>query len=81
LPIIAPAIGPFPTLIRDTAGIAYDASGANGLRDALEQTRLIDRDESRDSIDSYLAGITWAKVGGQHGEMYRRISGMNHVGI
>jgi len=79
LPIIAPAIGPFPTLIKDTAGIAYGASDADGLRIALEQARRIDRETAGESIDRYLAGITWEKVGEQHAAMYRQISGVNHV--
>jgi beta-1,4-mannosyltransferase len=80
LPIIAPAIGPFPALIGEAAGIAYDATDEGALRDALEGARQLEWGRCRAAIDAYLAGITWANVGRQHVDMYRCITGVKHVG-
>lgn len=73
LPIIAPAIGPFPALVEAAAGLTYDSEDPDGLRAALERGRTLDLEAARAHIDAYLDTISWANVGCRHAEMYRHI--------
>lgn len=80
LPIIAPDIGPFPALIRQTVGITYDPSDTGGLRGALNQARHLHRGGARQAIAAYLQTISWPRIGSQHAEMYRRICEVDDAG-
>ena len=74
-PILAPALGPFPELVAQTAGVTYEPAEPAGLRIALERARSLDREAAGRAIAGYVERISWAKVGAQHVEMYRTLAG------
>lgn len=79
-PIIAPTLGPFSLLIRESAGILYDPESPLGLQNALRQAEEMNQEEARLAIRAYLETITWERVGARHAEMYRSIAGTSRGG-
>ncbi|MGQ9666396.1 MAG: glycosyltransferase [Anaerolineae bacterium] len=74
-PIVVPAIGPFPALVRAAAGICYEPAGVQDLRQALEAARALDMEKAGQAIAAYLETITWERVGAEHAVLYRQIAG------
>jgi len=74
-PILAPALGPFPELVRASAGLTYDAGDPGGLRSALAAAQSLDREAAGRAIAAYLEQIAWPKIGAQHAAMYRSLAG------
>lgn len=74
-PIVVPAIGPFPALVRSAAGICYEPAGVPALRQALEEARALDMEQAGQAIAAYLETISWERVGAEHAELYRRTAG------
>lgn len=74
-PIVVPAIGPFPALVRSAAGICYEPAGVPALRRALEEARALDMEQAGQAISAYLETISWERIGARHAEMYRQIAG------
>lgn len=74
-PIVVPAIGPFPALVRESAGICYEPASPQALRQALEAARALDMEKAGQAISTYLETISWERLGAKHAEVYRRIAG------
>ena len=63
LPVIAPSIGAFPSLIRDDRGVLYDPTREDGLAHALIQAREIDWSGRRGEITRWVAQFDWGEIG------------------
>jgi glycosyltransferase involved in cell wall biosynthesis len=72
-PILAPALGPFPDLAAQTAGVTYDPTEAEGLRGALRRARQMDREAAGRAIATYIEGVSWPRIGAQHAAVYRAL--------
>ena len=72
LPVIAPAIGAFRSLIAGRRGILYEPADPGGLGRALEQARATGWDGAREEITGWVAQFDWAGIGRQFVELYTR---------
>ncbi len=63
LPVIAPALGAFPNLVRDRRGLLYDPAERGALPRALVQARHTDWSGAREEIMTWVAQFDWVEIG------------------
>jgi glycosyltransferase involved in cell wall biosynthesis len=71
LPVIAPAIGAFPSLIAGRRGLLYDPADSDGLPRALAHARQIDWRGVRPEIVAWVAQFDWGDIGRRLVTAYR----------
>jgi len=65
VPVIAPAIGAFPSLIQANRGILYVPAQPDGLAQALIQARQTNWEGTRQEIMAWVAQFDWEEIGRQ----------------
>jgi len=63
VPVIAPAIGGFPSLVEGRRGFLYDPADPAGLTRALAQARETDWQGARQEIRDWVAQFDWREIG------------------
>jgi beta-1,4-mannosyltransferase len=72
-PIVAPALGPFPALVAQSAGVVHAPDDPDGLRQALRQAQELDAGAAQRAIAAYVDCIAWPRLGRLHAGMYRQL--------
>ena len=73
LPVIAPALGPFPALLGQGAGILYDPQQPQALPGALRAARQVDLAAARRAAWEMAHRLDWEPIGQQFAALYRQI--------
>ena len=73
LPIIAPAIGPFPALVDQHRGLLYDPEQKDGLLGALQAALRGEMAGMGEKAFTYADERRWDRIGRQHAAMYSMI--------
>ena len=73
LPVIAPALGPFPALLEQGAGILYDPQRPHALTEALQAAPQADLVTLRSAAWATAQRLDWAPIGRQLAALYRQI--------
>ncbi len=63
LPVIAPALGTFPSLVTERRGLLYDPTEPDALTRALIQARQTDWTGAREAIMAWVAQFDWTAIG------------------
>lgn len=74
LPVVAPALGPFPSLLGQGAGLLYDPRRPQGLMEALRAVRQMDLAAARRAAWEAAHRLDWEPIGRQFAALYRRIT-------
>ncbi len=72
LPIVAPRIGCFPSLVEGHRGVLYEPDDPRGLVDALRRAAALDRDAARRDTLAYAESLGWDRLARQHLDAYRK---------
>ena len=72
LPVVAPALGPFPELLGHGAGILYDPMKPEALAWGLRKARQADLAPMRQAAWAMAQGLDWEPIGQQLATLYRR---------
>ncbi|NLE75868.1 MAG: glycosyltransferase family 4 protein [Chloroflexi bacterium] len=75
LPLIAPAIGPFPELLADGGGVLYDPETPDGLAGALQAALAADGAALAGQAAAAAARLDWGDLAQGHLALYRRVVG------
>jgi glycosyltransferase involved in cell wall biosynthesis len=73
VPVVAPAIGSFPALLADGAGLLYDPQEEVPLRSALLAAQHMDLAAARRAAQETADSLDWGAIGRQHVAVYRDI--------
>ncbi|MBC8449084.1 MAG: oligosaccharide flippase family protein [Chloroflexi bacterium] len=74
LPVVAPALGPFPPLLGQGAGLLYDPQPPQALAEALRAARQMDLAAARRSAQEMARSLDWGPIGRQFAALYRQIT-------
>ena len=74
VPVIAPALGPFPALLQDGGGILYDPLQPDGLAAALQAAMHADMAEMKRSAWKAARRLDWEPIGQRLAALYRRVA-------
>lgn len=75
VPVIAPALGPFPELLAQGGGILYPVARAEGLWEALRGALHADRERMAQEAWAVARSLDWEKVARGHLEVYHHLVG------
>jgi beta-1,4-mannosyltransferase len=75
LPVIAPALGPFPALLAEGAGFLYDPQRPEALTAALRAAQDADLEACRHAARARAESLDWAPIGQQLARLYRKVGG------
>jgi len=73
LPVIAPALGPFPALLTGGAGFLYDPQEPSALTEALRAAQETDLAARRRAARARAESLDWAPIGRQLAALYRQV--------
>ncbi len=71
LPVIVPALGCLPELVREAGGLLYDPAGRESLAGALQRARSSDLREMGRSAFETARSLDWAGIAERHAAIYR----------
>jgi len=73
LPVIAPALGPFPSLLGQGAGLLYDPQRPQALTEALRAARQMDLATARQAAWEAARCLDWEPIGQRFVALYRQV--------
>ena len=78
-PIVAPALGPFPSLIDGDNGVLFHPENGD-LGAAMRQVRLLDPERASAAAYAVAVERDWLAIGAQHAALYRQVAGTAKTG-
>jgi glycosyltransferase involved in cell wall biosynthesis len=72
LPIVAPRMGCFVSLVEGHRGVLYDPDAPNGLELSMKQAAQMDREAARRATLQFAGSLGWDRLAQQHLEAYRQ---------
>ncbi len=73
VPIIAPAIGPFPDLVGEGRGLLYPPEDVDGLREALRVALNGALADAGPRVKAFARSLDWPRLGERHVAVYERV--------